>query len=85
MDEEVFSPRTGNTHIVVLRQGGHGARDRLQGKEHIGGFLDNFYGHPDSRVCRLSHRVHPLNSGVIAGCATCIVECRADGESDGGR
>ena len=84
-DEDALDSRAGHTHIIVLHQGGDGDCDRLQRRARVGRPLDYLQGHPDCRVCRLYHRVHPLNSGAIAGCSTCIIECRADGESDCGR
>ena len=77
-----YSSQTGCAHVVILYQGGHGAYDRLQWREHIGGFLGDFYSHPGRTVCRLPVRVLIPNSSTIARCFTDIVECGAKGESN---
>ena len=80
----MFNSETGHNHIVVLYQDGDGACDRLEWKEHIGGFLGDFYGHSGCTVYRLPVRVPSLNSSTIAGRITVIVECGAKGESESG-
>ena len=83
--EGISGLQTRYTHIIILYQDGQGAYDCLEWKEHIGGFLGDFYGHPGCVVCRLPARIPSSDSGAIAGCVTGIVECGADGEGDGGR
>jgi hypothetical protein len=84
--EEAYSvSRTGHTHIVILYQDGQGSYYCLQWKEHIGGFLGDFDGHPDCIVCCLPASVPSSNGGAIAGRVIGHRECGADGESDGGR
>ena len=82
-DEEVSSWRTEYAHIVVFYQDRDGAYDRFQGKEHIGRFLGDLYGHPGRTVRRLPARVTASNSSAIVRRATGIVECGTKGE-DGG-
>ena len=79
------SVREQDTHIIILHQDGHGAYDRLERKAQIGRFFSGFYDHPGYSICRLSDRVHSLNSSTITGRATGIAGWRADGERDSSR
>ena len=83
-NEEVLSSLVGHTHIVVLYQDGDGAGDGLEWKEHIGGFLGDFYSDPGCTVCCLPPRVLSPKHSIIIERVMGIAECGAKGESDGG-
>ena len=48
-----YSVRKQDTHIVILHQRRHGANDCLQWRAQVGGFLGDFYSHPDRSIRRL--------------------------------